>query len=287
VTQADARGNSGEPRGERRDRPERGERQERGERRERGARQEGSERQERGERPERAGRQEGSERQERGERPERAGRQEGSERQDRGDGHEGGEGRGRRRRGRRERGARPEGESTATEAPGTQAGLGAAAMAGSASAELQREHFETPPQDVQSAGGPARTWEDPVAVEAPAAEQATLAPVAPPAADVVVPHRHSEPVASSDSLPTEREATAPPVYRPESPPYRAPALAQAYAMPQDLVQVETAHVAPPPEVQGHLEELPRRARRPRAVDAVAEGEPLVQIETRSATSGTD
>jgi len=63
--------------------------------------------------------------------------------------------------------------------------------------------------------------------------------------------------------------------------YRAPALAQAYAVPNDMVQVETTHSAAPLEPQAQLEEQPRRPRRPRTPEPVVENEPLVQIETRS------
>jgi hypothetical protein len=57
-------------------------------------------------------------------------------------------------------------------------------------------------------------------------------------------------------------------------------------MPHDLVQVETTtHSAAPSEAQAQNEDQPRRSRRPRAPESVVESEPLVQIETRSATSG--
>jgi hypothetical protein len=63
--------------------------------------------------------------------------------------------------------------------------------------------------------------------------------------------------------------------------------AEVYAMPSDLVQVETTHVtaAEADEQQQPL----RRPRRPRAPDAApeAEPEPLVQIETRPLSSQTD
>jgi hypothetical protein len=64
--------------------------------------------------------------------------------------------------------------------------------------------------------------------------------------------------------------------------YRAPALAQAYAMPADMVQVETTHAATvSDDATAHADTQPRRPRRPRASESASESEPLVQIETRS------
>jgi hypothetical protein len=72
---------------------------------------------------------------------------------------------------------------------------------------------------------------------------------------------------------------------PEAAPHRAPALAQAYEMPPDMVQVETAHSTAAPESE-LTEDLPR-PRRPRPAMPAAASEPLVQVETRPATSQTD
>jgi hypothetical protein len=64
--------------------------------------------------------------------------------------------------------------------------------------------------------------------------------------------------------------------------YRARPAAETYALPPDLVQVETSSAAPAPEITagGTVEpQQPRRPRRPPAEPVV--NEPLVQIETRS------
>jgi hypothetical protein len=66
----------------------------------------------------------------------------------------------------------------------------------------------------------------------------------------------------------------------ESAAYRARPAAQGFALPSDLVQVETSSAAPASELTAIAEpQLPRRPRRP-APEPVA-SEPLVQIETRS------
>jgi hypothetical protein len=54
-----------------------------------------------------------------------------------------------------------------------------------------------------------------------------------------------------------------------------------------MVQVETSHAVAPAAPQAQGEEQPRRPRRARSPEAAAESEPLVQIETRSATSNTE
>jgi hypothetical protein len=58
-------------------------------------------------------------------------------------------------------------------------------------------------------------------------------------------------------------------------------------MPPDMVQVETTHAAAPPEPEVQPEGLPRRPRRALAEESAAENEPLVQVETRPATSGSE
>ena len=209
---------------------------------------------------------------------------------------EGGEGRGRRRRGRRERGGRAEGEAARHGSSGRPGrvwrGRSADALAVEHPApKSQREQFEAP-----SAGGRvcgrrrcdardrAGSWRS-----ATAAEPATLAAALrhPPARWRSRQIGRAEPVASSAiTAATEPEHTAQPEHRPEP-----AALPGTGAGPS--VCNASRHGAggdqprgqPPPRSQA-----PRRnSHAVRAVPArpkrAAESEPLVQIETRSATSG--
>jgi hypothetical protein len=134
---------------------------------------------------------------------------------------------------------------------------------------------------------PSSERPEPVPVAAPATNEPETAYAA-PAHAYVTP---AEPTPLEEALPVSRAAdpVREPVHSPAQPEpvaFRAPALAEAYAMPADLVQVETSHAVPAAEPD-EPEQQVRRARRARAPEAAAEAEPLVQIETRPATSQTD
>jgi hypothetical protein len=106
--------------------------------------------------------------------------------------------------------------------------------------------------------------------------------------EVVPPRSEPEPAAPPRyERADERREVAPAQPQPERAAYRAPVQAQAYTMPPDMVQVETTHAAAPLEPDVQPESLSRRPRRPRAEETAVEGEPLVQVETRPATSGSE
>jgi ribonuclease E len=303
------RGQPGQRRGERSerpDRPERGERRERGGQQERGGgrgqpaaaehatRAEGTvatDRPQGGERRERPERQERSGRPERGERPERQDRADKSERgeqraerneqsQDRPPREGGapgeGEGRGRRRRGRRDRGGAAEGESPRTpDAVNTPAQEAAAAVM-----HVGSEHAPAayaPPE-------PAHAYQP--------AEEVPLAPAQLPAArrEPETEQRELELDAIQAAASEERVAPRPqPVVEPavvqttvEAAAYRARPASQSYALPSDLVQVETSSAAPTSELSVTTADEPSQPRRPRRPPPEpVVNEPLVQIETRS------
>jgi ribonuclease E len=245
------------PRPERPERPERGERHERTERRAppmRGQAPAGGEPARRGE-----GQSGGEHRRDRRERPERTDRQERAERPERPrpDGAPAAEGaaperdgRGRRRRGRRERGGRGEGEVMHEPAPG-------AISAFAADGEPVSESAERMPV--------AET----AAYEAPRADaERPERPAAPPAPEPVVA---APPPAPPAIVRVAAEPPAEPRVRP------AP---QQYALPPDMMQVETTHHASVEDTAPAAEEVrPARPRRPR-LEPVVPAEPLVQVETR-------
>ena len=288
VTQADSRTGSGERTG-RRDRPERGDRHER------------AERQERGDRPDRPDR---PERPERTERPERQERPRGE-----GGPNEAGEGRGRRRRGRRERGGRGEGDPARTEIQDSPAGLATAAslaVAAEPGAEAARDRVVTTisePVPAELAATAIPVYQEQPSEEPLRAQPVPLEPLSQPVAEAVPPPAVPEPPAPryerEDELresshaerhpepEDERRESSHAERYPEPAAYRAPALAETYVMPPDLVQVETTHAAALGEPVVPAGDQPRRPRRPRAQEAAAEGEPLVQIETRPVTSPTE
>jgi ribonuclease E len=272
------RGQPGQRRGERPERPERGERRDRGERGgqpERGGgrgQPAGAEHAARAEGSVGAERAHGGERRERPERAERAERGEprgerSEQRPDRPPREGEGEGRGRRRRGRRDRGGPVEGEvARAPERVETpvEAGGSAAAVAHAAAVP---EHEEAPvpahvPQPVEQAAP---------TVEEPAVARYVPAP-APMPAETGEPSPAARPQPSFETVGAQAQG--------ESAAYRARPAAQGFALPSDLVQVETSSAAPASELTAIAEpQLPRRPRRP-APEPVA-SEPLVQIETRS------
>jgi ribonuclease E len=298
VAQGDTRPAASEQRGERQERADRGERRERAERPDR------QDRQDRPGRPERP----------RGE----SGAQEAGEGRGR-------RRRGRRERGGRAEGetARPEAESVRPELAVASAQPSPVEFrpepedderAAPLSEPVAAEHVaiataDREPTPVQPRL-PEAAWMQPVAAE----------PVAPTTAVAVPPHPEPEAAAplpryerveeapevaptTAEAVPphSEPEAAAPPRYerveeapevapappQPEPTAYRATALSQAYAMPPDMVQVETTHAAAPPEPEVQPEGLPRRPRRALAEESAAENEPLVQVETRPATSGSE
>jgi hypothetical protein len=106
-----------------------------------------------------------------------------------------------------------------------------------------------------------------------------------------VPQMMATPRAPEPAYEPPAREPEPPVMetrRPAEPTYEPPAAStstrpQTFALPSDLVQVETSHAQSPGLVeQPRPEELPRRPRRPQgqAEEPVAQAEPLVQIETR-------
>ncbi len=239
----------------------------------------------------------GRKRRDRPERPDRGERPRGE-----GGAQEGGEGRGRRRRGRRERGGRGEGEAARTEGQDVRPEFAVAAVAGSIAVEsnIETARFEAPFAEPESVASAVHTRDEataleatesaPVITEPPTREPGAIKHVPPaPAAEPLKeasPGREPEAAAPRYMPPSEVEQTAQVRQQPEPAAYRAPALAQVYAIPQDLVQVETSNAPAPSELPA-ADEQPRRPRRPRSSEAAPESEPLVQIETRSATSSTD
>jgi len=283
-------GGAQQRRGERPERPERAsgsERPERGERVTQGAPEAGNrsevaaaptgrrERPDRGERPDRAERGERGERPDRGERSERGERQERArpEQQSQGEGGATAEGRGRRRRGRRDRGGRSEGgepRSTPQEAA-------AVALGHETSGEIEQP--QPMPEAVESRPAEAPMDTSPRAEvqtaawtpdhEAPNEQPLDLAP------EPVV--RAPEPV----SVPTEAPEQIPSQQKLDlSEPGIVQARPVAYALPADMVQVETSH-APVESLEPEAVEpqQPRRPRRPRVEPTPQE--PMVQIETRN------
>jgi hypothetical protein len=120
-------------------------------------------------------------------------------------------------------------------------------------------------------------------------QPAAAAPVAHTVTEVGLQRPEPEPAAPPRYEPAvePRQTTAPALPQPEPLAYRAPALVQAYTIPPDMVQVETTHAAVPAEPDVQAESQPRRVRRPRPEETAVESEPLVQVETRSATSGSE
>jgi ribonuclease E len=230
-----------------------------------GARPSGAERREaRHERAERR-----PERHERPERPERP-RPEGAS--------EGGEGR-RRRRGRRDRGGRGEPEARVE-----------------AVAARQDVHIAAAPAEKRTAmpephPGPQG---QPGALPVAPGETASGVTAAQPAIDIGAAAAAERGGAEAHAAAAVREHPEPQpqvvhlVAEPEPASYRAPALTQAYAMPADLVQVETTHAAArlEPEEPAPESQQPRRPPRPPR-PAVIDSEPLVQIETRPEPSSSE
>ncbi len=242
------------PQGERRERSERSDRLERGERQDRAER---SDRPERGERQDRAER---SDRQERPEQPERPR----ADQQALGEGAA--EGRWRRRRGRRDRGGRGEGSEAHSPA------LGVEAMVLANSEESLQQIQEKVPAFVAQV---VLTEAVPEPVPAASAESdAALESVG----EVVVPTPErfvSASVPETSSLP---EASTPP---PAVLAGHARVEPVTYALPPDLVQVETSHAPLSESVPSESPELrpQRRPRRPQSEPVPQE--PLMQIETKN------
>jgi hypothetical protein len=125
-------------------------------------------------------------------------------------------------------------------------------------------------------------------------EAAPALPSARPEIFTPMPVFEPEPVVRTP--PTAVEAVAVPapvrVENAAPPPPRATAAPVAtYALPPELVQIETSHDRVLPGTSKPLEPdvQPRRARRPRPSGAAtqSEPEPLVQIETRGETSASE
>jgi ribonuclease E len=255
------------------ERPERGERTERGERQERGPRQERGERQERAPRAERTERTERPERAERSERPERTDRGERQERPRRmpipaqpageevilqeaeapleeGQG-EAREGRSRRRGGRGRRG----GEGRAE----------AAAVASETVKEIVAEDAagqEGETQLVTAAPSP---------VETPATSlEAVAAPIE---------------AAAAPAQAVEAPAEAPPAPQPAAPALPPPDLSAAgLELVETHAEAESAEAAQATEPEAEGEATRRRRRRPRRSAGAAAAEPLMMVETASATA---
>jgi len=292
-------------RSERSQRPERGERADRaaqGGALEQGARPEASvaqgERRQRGERGER----QGGERQDRPERPERQDR---ADRQDRPHAETtaqsesaSGEGRGRRRRGRRDRGGRAEsGEGQVT--PQEAANASAIANVATAEVEVGPEAAHVPVHRAPDLVQDYVREEAPVA-PAPVPRETEAMEAATSVSAETEPYAAAEPLQAAVQVPSVAlsEPPVPPVASPEpsvASAEPAPAavtvnlsdpgvtLAQpvAYALPVDMVQVETSHA---PAMESDATETtepqqPRRTRRPRPEPLPQE--PMVQIETRN------
>ena len=245
------------------------------------------ERPERQERQERGDRSERSERAERAERPDRPPRPEGAQEQQ-------AEARGRRRRGRRERGADRAG-----------GGNGAQDARGSAPSDRASEPSRARPQQPRASndfepsepeGTKVEAVETQVAVEPAAIEHVRQHVVEERSPEPVVAQSVSEPVWSEPAPApaavevVSRSAEPEPVvqhethhYEPAQTSYQAPPSAQTFALPPDLVQIETS----PDKVQqvaasavATTETGAPRPRRPRPSDEPLPSEPLVQVETR-------
>jgi ribonuclease E len=272
-----------------------------------------ADRQERGERPERQERAERAERGERPVRPERPRPEAGADQQQ-------SEGRGRRRRGRRDRGGRGENEGGRRVDPGRETALDTPrAQPVTASGEVVTAESDTTALVSQSAlmtaeplvtaprvhemREPVRSWEgaeparpvelsidEPTAARAYESSPAVTAespssaapePVAPPAPEILRAEPQWTPVAPET---VQAKRPVEPLY--EQPMPATSVKPQTFPLPQDLVQVETAHSAPVQVEQPKPEELPRRPRRPQAHSeaTASDTEPLVQIETRHDSS---
>jgi ribonuclease E len=273
-TQAEGRAPNGE-RTERTERPERGERPDRGARPERG------ERVERGERPER------TERPERGERPERANAEAGAQ-------EGGGEGRGRRRRGRRDRGGPDRGSDRSGSDRGEGQGQSRPQPPRQPEAEPQEDFSDVTPVEARHSAPASRRESSALesvahlasaqvmeAVKSSAEEAAPVEVAAPPAPVAIV--TPAAPVFSTIEQAAAR--VSPPVSTPEPPvidTVRVIAAPKPFELPPDLVQVETSQYIPPlPHEDSGDAAQPRRMRRPPS-EPIAENQPLVQVETRSA-----
>ena len=292
------------------DRPERNARQDRAERLERaaqgGALEQGGRPEASGAQGERRQRSERGERQDRGdrsERPERSERQDRPERQDRAhpDGAAQGEsasaeGRGRRRRGRRDRGSRAEngeGPVTAQEV----ATATAVETVAAAEVEVPTEAGHAP---TEAAYVPAQRTAEPIleevrdeipVVPAPAAMETEAVEAATPRSAEAVADTAAEPVHLAVQVPSIEEPEPAAVVSPEPAPAAVTVnlsdpgvtLAQpiSYALPVDMVQVETSHAsATETEATDTAQtQQPRRPRRPRPEPLPQE--PMVQIETRN------
>jgi ribonuclease E len=222
-----------------------------------------------GGRPPGAERREAKARHERKERPERHERQARPERSHPERAPEGGEGR-RRRRGRRDRGGRGESDARVEAAVARQEVDAAVRPAEERTAMPESEHaprpHALPVAPGEAVSGLTATPVADIGATAPDERSDAEAHVAAP----VAAHREPQPEV------TQRVAEAEPVS------HRAPALTQTYAMPADLVQVETTRAALSPE-PGQPEPESRQPRRPPRPQqpAVIDSEPLVQIETRA------
>jgi ribonuclease E len=273
-------------------------RRERGERAERGPRQPGQGGQ-RGQRPEpvtqsdqRVGAPERTapqraERTERGsERPERSERP-------RAEGAEGSEARGRRRRGRRDRADRPNSVGERQEAAIEARPQAAAAVevpeesaiepvAGIPSETIAPEPAETgmagpdttPPVRDEAVAAPVPSAPE----QAVASAAAEVSPV--PVDEALARHKPVEPFVSAiEAQPEEEDVGL----------YRARAVTQPFALPTNLVQVETSGTAARVQDAEPMEAVqlrrPRRARKQE--ESAVENEPLVQVETRGAPPGSE
>ena len=245
------------------------------------------ERPERQERQERGDRSERSERGERAERPDRPPRPEGAQEQQ-------AEARGRRRRGRRERGADRAG-----------GGNGAQDARGSAPSDRASEPSRARPQQPRASndfepsepeGAKVEAVETQVTAEPAVIEHVRQHLVEERSPEPVVAQSVSEPVWSEPApapAPVEivsRSAEPEPVvqhethhFEPAQTSYQAPPSSQTFALPPDLVQIETS----PDKVQqvqagavATTETGAPRPRRPRPSDEPLPSEPLVQVETR-------
>jgi len=245
--------------------------------------------------PQRPERPERQERQERGDRPERADRGERAERPDRPPRPEGAqeqqaEGRGRRRRGRRERGADRAGGGNGAQDPRGNASSERAPEPARAKPQHPREEVEPSESQVAAVESvealavaeaavpehvPQHVAEErlPEAVVAQAVSEPVWSEPAPAPAPVETVSRPAEPAAQPDTHRHEQVPT----------PYQAPPPPQTFALPPDLVQIETS----PDKVQqvqanavSATEAAAPRLRRPRPSDEPLPSEPLVQVETR-------
>ncbi len=119
-----------------------------------------------------------------------------------------------------------------------------------------------------------------------------------PVAEVAAPTVHAEPEIRHEPAPVEvhrvEERPAPQPaheHRPtvveamQSASHRPRTAPQQYALPPELVQVETSS-APPAQAESETEDSQqaRRPRRPRPAETAQESEPLVQVETRSGSN---